>query len=427
MAIQRVHATNFKSFSSLAVDLRPFNVLVGPNSAGKSSFVEIFRFLRDVATEGLDNAVSMQGGIENIRNARLGRETDMGFSVVYDVDLQLWGPDPAMRVSVERVEYAFSLHFKQRQRGRGFWIGADKLTLSAVSRTGGDTLVPETNRGQICIARESNSTGTYRVSVDDDLRVELNALVPYADRAGTDTFRIGDGILLEAASSVPFFFMQRRRGVGGWSDQLREVGVFDFDPKLAKRAVPLRGRRELDEDGGNLALVLRSILKNKPSARRFSNLVEGLLPFVSEMSVKEHVDKSALLRCREVYNDEYYVPGPLLSDGTVNIAALVVALHFERNPMTIIEEPERNLHPALVRQLVDMMRSAAQKNQLLVTTHNPELVKYSELEDLLLVSRDAEGFSSIVRPSENAMVHEFLRQDLGLDDLYVMNLLGGGL
>jgi predicted ATPase len=140
------------------------------------------------------------------------------------------------------------------------------------------------------------------------------------------------------------------------------------------------------------------------------------------MSVKEHVDRSVLLRCREVYDDQFYVPGPLLSDGTVNIAALVVALYFERKPLTIIEEPERNLHPALVRQLVEMMRDASERNQLLVTTHNPELVKYTDLSDLLLVTRGESGFSSIRRPEDSSLVRSFLKEDLGLDDLYVMNL-----
>ncbi len=425
MSIRSIGVTNFKSFASLDVELGSFNVLVGPNAAGKSGFVEAFRFLRDVAIEGLDNAISMQGGIENIRNARLGRDADMTFQVSYDADLTFWYPQPDREVAVSRIDYTFTLHFKQRQRGRGFWISGDELTLVASSKVGADSLVPEMREGSIRVTRQDKgAAGTYHVTVDASLGLTIERLIPYADRVGADSFNIGDRLLLETSAALPFFLMRRRRGVGSWSDQLREVGLFDFDPKLAKRAVPLRGRSELDEDGGNLALVLRSILKTQASAHRFANLIGGMLPFISEMSVKEHVDRSALLRCREVYNDDFYVPGPLLSDGTVNIAALVVALYFERKPLTIIEEPERNLHPALVRQLVEMMRSASEKNQLLVTTHNPELVKYSNLEDLLLVNRDPQGFSSIVRPSESAMVRAFLDKDLGLDDLYVMNLLG---
>jgi hypothetical protein len=62
MAITRLKVSNFKSFAELDVELRPLNIVVGSNAAGKSNFLEIFRFIRDVAVEGTENAVSLQGG-----------------------------------------------------------------------------------------------------------------------------------------------------------------------------------------------------------------------------------------------------------------------------------------------------------------------------------------------------------------------------
>lgn len=53
MSIKRIRATNFKSFDELDVDLARLNVLIGPNASGKSNFVEIFEFLRDIAKSGL--------------------------------------------------------------------------------------------------------------------------------------------------------------------------------------------------------------------------------------------------------------------------------------------------------------------------------------------------------------------------------------
>ena len=62
MAITKITLKNFKSFKNLKLELGKFNVIVGANASGKSNFVQIFRFLRDIAEFGLDNAVSMQGG-----------------------------------------------------------------------------------------------------------------------------------------------------------------------------------------------------------------------------------------------------------------------------------------------------------------------------------------------------------------------------
>ena len=53
MPIQRIHVENFKSFSGLDVDLSQLNVVIGSNAAGKSNFIAVFRFLRDIATVGI--------------------------------------------------------------------------------------------------------------------------------------------------------------------------------------------------------------------------------------------------------------------------------------------------------------------------------------------------------------------------------------
>jgi hypothetical protein len=59
-----------------------------------------------------------------------------------------------------------------------------------------------------------------------------------------------------------------------------------------------------------------------------------------------------------------------------------------------------------------------------VTTHSVELVKHSCLEDILLISRDKDGFSVISRPADKEEVRAFLENELGIEDLYLQNLLG---
>ena len=61
MAIKRIKVSNFKSFKKLDVRLGKFTILIGANASGKSNFVQIFKFIRDINTLGLDNAVSLQG------------------------------------------------------------------------------------------------------------------------------------------------------------------------------------------------------------------------------------------------------------------------------------------------------------------------------------------------------------------------------
>jgi predicted ATPase len=132
-----------------------------------------------------------------------------------------------------------------------------------------------------------------------------------------------------------------------------------------------------------------------------------------------------MFKIRESYAQRHYLPASLVSDGTINITALLLAMYFTATSLTLIEEPERNIHPYLLSKLAEMMKDASAKRQLLVTTHNPELVKYAGLGSLLLITRDSNtGWSSISRPTDNSVVTNFLRHEIGVDELYVKDLLG---
>jgi predicted ATPase len=69
------------------------------------------------------------------------------------------------------------------------------------------------------------------------------------------------------------------------------------------------------------------------------------------------------------------------------------------------------------------MKDASQKKQIIVTTHNPEVIKWAGLENILFVSRDKEGFSTISKLYEKESVKTFLKNEIGIEELYVQNLL----
>ena len=55
----------------------------------------------------------------------------------------------------------------------------------------------------------------------------------------------------------------------------------------------------------------------------------------------------------------------------------------------------------------------------------PEMVKYAGLENLLLISRDINGFSRISKPAEKEIVKTFLENEIGIDEIYVQDLFNG--
>jgi predicted ATPase len=66
--------------------------------------------------------------------------------------------------------------------------------------------------------------------------------------------------------------------------------------------------------------------------------------------------------------------------------------------------------------------SSARHKQILITTHNPELIKYFDLESIFHISRKG-CFSNVSKPNESQEVNEFLKNELGVDELFVKGLL----
>ena len=62
---------NFSRRTEMHLGGRAF--FIGPNASGKSNILDALRFLRDVATEGLQGAVSVRGGISEFRSLHTRR------------------------------------------------------------------------------------------------------------------------------------------------------------------------------------------------------------------------------------------------------------------------------------------------------------------------------------------------------------------
>lgn len=417
MNIKRIKIMNFKSFENLDIELGKFNVLIGANASGKSNFVHVFEFLKDTVNSGLDNAISMQGGVEYLRNINIGVSKNLSMKIVstreFGFGLERRGKSGLIGIKTYEAIYEFALRFNKR--GSGFRVAEDKLTLKCkffkLERK--KRKIEEKGiigNGKIVISR-SNGKVKIDLSIPEEVPFKKEDIFPPFLREEKLSSRM---LLLE----TPYFLIPF---------QLREIfddiSIYDFDPKLPKKAYPITGKAELEENGENLSIILKNILQNKEKKRILFNLVKELLPFVENLDVEKFADKSLLFKLQENYFKKQYLPASLISDGTINITALIIALYFEKKPLIIIEEPERNIHPYLISKVVDMMKDASQKKQIIVTTHNPEFVKYAGLENLLLVFRDENGFSIISRPANKEEVKTFLKNDIGIEELYIQNLI----
>lgn len=428
MFVRNIKVSNFKSFDQLDVDLGALNVLIGANASGKSNFVSILKFLKDIVDSGLDNAISMQGRVDYIRNLGIGSERDLSVALHLDS-----GPEPVslfrvdtdgkrLHIFARQLLYSFAIEFYKVKKTYKQIVNELLWTDCEVGELGKAHELRPIGKCEVTLGREKGAV-TFDLRKSEDVPVEIGDLLPPFFSSKFLEERLSPReLMLEnpffGAFLPPLFFVL--------SEFFSDTAIYDFDPKLSKRGTLVRGKAELEPDGSNLALVINSVLEDRKARTTFYNLVRDLLPFIEDITVEKLPDKSLLARVREVYSGERFLPASVISEGTINAVALITALYFDSKPLVVIEEPERSLHPYLISKVIDMMRDVSERlgKQVIVTTHNPEVVRYAGIDNILLVHRDEEGFSKISRPAEMEEVGVFLEKEMGVEELFVENLLG---
>ncbi|MDW8120811.1 MAG: AAA family ATPase [Armatimonadota bacterium] len=420
-SLKRLRIKNFKTFRSLDLSLDRLNVLIGANASGKSNLVQVFKFLSDISEQGLENAISLQGGVEFLRNLNIGAREPTEISLAMEPPTyRLRDPGRKLALSVREFKYDFQIRYKGRQRsGLGFAVG--KQTIEAdleISRAASPTDTVKPYQGVVSVSLDD---GKY----DFDLRLPselesvrdklLDLLFWSPSTAAKLPVREGR-LLIDYRSDVPLSFLL------AFEPPLKGIGVYDFEPKLLKSATPIAGKADLEPDANNLPIVLNEILRDREGRRRMQNLLRDLLPFISDLKVSLFADRTLLVMMKEVYSG-LPIPASFLADGTLSILALLTAVYFSRKWLVVIEEPDRHIHPSLIRGVVEILKEACEETQIIITTHNPEVVKTAGLDHILLVSRDEEGYSTITRPRDKREVKIFLKNKIGLDELYVDGLL----
>ena len=97
-----------------------------------------------------------------------------------------------------------------------------------------------------------------------------------------------------------------------------------------------------------------------------------------------------------------------MSDGTLRALGVLVALFAGTGEVMSpvgVEEPEFALHPAASGLLLDAIRDASQRRQILVTSHSPDLLDSPSISVYeLFAVRSVSGTTAVARPDAAAQV-----------------------
>ncbi|WP_407378469.1 AAA family ATPase [Methanobrevibacter sp.] len=376
MRISNITFKNIKSFKEVNLDLDDFNVIIGSCASGKSNFIEVFKFLKDLS-EDFEKTINNYSRFY-LKNINSKNDENCYLKIIFTANdtgnylIPIFKNDEEIFLNFNQLEYELSFNFKSNFE---YEILKENVDFSYEY-----TYDNEIYKNKLSI----KNTGKINVKLDKaDEFIKAEDLVPSSLlNIVKHNFQKSQSLIINSSlSTIPF----------AWKDLFKNIEYYYFNPKFSKFGTHRNGDSNLLEFSDNLPIILEKILDNNNDKRLFLNLVNHLLPYIEEINVDTLIDGRTIFTLNEEYN-EINVPSPLISDGTVNIIALIVALFFEKETILLIEEPERNIHPELLANLIQLMNEVSRKKQLIITTHNPELLKHVKLENIYFISRNKSGF-----------------------------------
>jgi predicted ATPase len=385
--IRDIRIVRFRSLADARLGLGPLRLLIGPNAAGKSNFIDALRLLAEAVRTDVETAVSRRGGLERI--VFLGAsERSFELSVDYFV------PDPTAPAS--RSDMSYLIRVSERDGRAG--VALEELQ----------------------IKRNRNERGAPKLW----FRAEWGKGAALRDPASNnrEAFDTGDpGVLaLRALGFLDAY--PRIRALRNFIESWQFLSV-----NLDRIREPRRDERAtiLEPDAGNLANVLRTLEANDSS--RYSRVlddVQRLLRHVRSLSTR--VERGRVeLQVQEFGFDTPFEPVSL-SDGTLRLLAIVTALETMPNHgLLCIEEPEHGLHPLLFGPLLDLIRErcpSSGRKQALLTTHSPDLLDVADLDEVVPIERAESGATRVLK-LDRTRTAEWL-QEFRLGELWRMRQIG---
>ncbi|GIK39153.1 MAG: chromosome segregation protein SMC [Chloroflexota bacterium] len=212
-------------------------------------------------------------------------------------------------------------------------------------------------------------------------------------------------------------------------EALQSWKVYHFhdtsDTAKIKKTGDISDNKILQSDASNLAAFL--YLLQERYHEYYQKIVATIrlaAPFFDNFVLQpDRLNSNKIqLEWREKGSDTYFNANSL-SDGTLRFICLTTLLLQPNLPSTIlIDEPELGLHPYAITLLAAMLRGAAEKTQVIVSTQSVPLVNQFDPEDIIIVDREGEQ-STFRRPTLADM--ESWLEEYGLGDLWEKNLIGG--
>ncbi len=372
MQIESIEIRNYRLFHQAELkDLSQLAVVVGTNGSGKSTLFDVFSFLKDALSQNIGTAVSRRGGFKELISR--GEKGPIGITIkfresggrlaTYQVDI---GENQGRPVVEREI-----LKFRRGQHGQP-WHFVD------FSNGRGTAITNEAAYGKAGFKAEREE-----YALDDPSVLAIKGLGQFKE------FRV----------------------VSEFRSLIENWYISDFHIGDARPSSEVGFAEHLSTRGENIAQVAQYLYENH--RERFDKVLQSMkdrVPGVSKVEAKPTEDGRLVLRFQDGSFKDPFI-ARYVSDGTIKMFAYLVLLYDPKpHPLLAIEEPENQLYPELLYELLEEFRDYARRGgQVFVSTHSPDFLNGAQLEEIYwLVKKD--GFTTIRRASDSELLRNLVAE-----------------
>ncbi len=390
--------------------------VIGKNGVGKSTLFDAFGLLADCLKLGVEEACDVRGRGGFTKILTQGQKDPIEFEVYYKEDGNARPITYELSIALDEFKRPYVLKERLSQRRKGQKHGWPFSFLVLNSGSGvvwkGDQEGRQIDEGKGDFDLLSLMEGLKSGGAKEESR-EME-VVELEDRRKLGIATLGS---LKQHPRISAF----RKFIEGWY-------LSYFTPDAA-RSMPLAGpQKHLNIHGDNIGNVVQFMEREHP--KRFQSTLSRIakkIPGIDKIDTEKTNDGRLLLRFNDRgFQDPFYAQQ--MSDGTLKVFAYLLLLEDPAPPPFIcIEEPENGLYHKLLESLAKEFRDHATGrkggSQIFITTHQPYFVDALEPDEVWILEKGPEGFSTIRRDSDDDMVTNMVAEGLPLGGLWYSDYL----
>ncbi|HOV34210.1 MAG TPA: AAA family ATPase [Candidatus Hydrogenedens sp.] len=415
--ISLIEAKSYRCIRYIRQNLQPFQILVGPNGSGKTTFLDVIAFMRDLINEGLDDALQKRANIlDELLWKGEGNEFELAVEVKIPQKLQNNGGG---KYSACRYEIAIG-----GREGKEIAILSETLWLKGENdgelknMPGEYSLFPSEVEPPKTILRRGGHN--WRRIINKTERG--NDYFRSEKTEWNNIFKIGP--TKSALANLPED--EEKFPVSTWfkSILMDKVQTLTLNSILMKRpASPLRKKGLFITDGSNIPFIVKALKEeHKERFKLWIKHIQTVIEDLKDIDVVERPEDKHLYLVGE-YKSGIRVPAWLLSDGTLRLLALTLLAYFPAdNHIYLIEEPENGIHPRAIEAVYQSL-SSVYDSQVFLATHSPIILGVAKPDDVLCFAKNSSGSISIIRGTEHPALKNW-QGTPNLSVLYASGVLG---